>query len=541
MASLTDIQNQIIELYIGTFNRAPDAEGLTYWVNHVVEDGWSVLEVAQSMFDSQEVAEAYPAKQSDASFVEQVYQNVLARSADAPGLDYWISELANGLAREQMIISIINGAKASTGSATDAALLSNKTEVARYFTLTLEYNDVNLAESALVNVGSTPSSRDEALDALSLYRDSLDETPLNVIQGTDEADTLNGSPEADYIYALGGDDTVNAGAGDNVIYGGLGMDNIYSDGGNDTVYARSGDDTVYSGEGNDIVYGNEGEDSLHLEGGDDEAYGGDGDDFIYGYAGNDLIKGEDGNDSIFGGSGNNMIYGGAGHDIINTGDDGNFVEAGAGNDIVYGGSGIDRIYGGDDNDIIYGFDGNDVLEGHTGNDTLYGGTGNDQITGSEGTDTLLGGAGNDTLNGEEDSDLLTGGAGADILTGGTGNDRFIFTSGHSNLTSLDTITDFEFSVDGLDQIELVDQGGSSINALPLDVSTATSLQQAADLAATGDASTTSVVSWFVYDESTYIVQDLGVGATFDATTDIIIKLQGIQDLTGIDNDTLLFS
>jgi hypothetical protein len=540
MASLADIQNQIIELYIGTFNRAPDAEGLAYWVDHIVEDGWTVLEVAQSMFDSQEVADTYPSSEPDSAFVEQVYQNVLARSADEAGLAYWVSELANGLSREQMITSIINGAKASSGSATDAALLEHKTEVARYFTLTLGYNDLTLAESALANVGSTQSSRDEALDALSLYRDSLD-AGRNVVQGTSSADTLNGSDGADYIYAQGGDDTVNAGNGNNVIYGGLGMDNIYSGNGNDTIYARAGDDTVYSGGGNDIVYGNEGADSLHLEAGNDIAYGGDGDDFIYGYEGNNLIKGEEGNDTIFGGSGSNMIYGGVGNDIIYTGDGGNFVEAGEGNDTVYGGSSVDRIYGGDGDDIIYGFAGNDVLEGHTGNDILYGGAGDDQMTGSEGRDTLVGGAGNDTLNGEEDDDVLTGGAGADLLTGGTGNDRFIFNSGDSTLTDLDTISDFEFSVNGLDKIELVNQGDILINDQRLNVDAATSLQQCADWAAASDASINAVVSWFNYDENTYIVQDLSASTTFDETTDIIIKLQGIQDLSGIDTDTLVFS
>lgn len=539
MALLADIQNQIIELYIATFNRAPDAEGLAYWASHVIEDDWTVLEVAQSMFDSQEVTSTYPTSQSASAFVEQVYQNVLARNADEAGLSYWVSELANGLAREQMIISIINGAKASSGSAADAALLENKTEVARYFTLTLGYNDLNLAASALSNVDSTQSSRDEALDALSLYRDSLDDG-RNLVQGTGSDDTLNGSSDTDYIYAQGGDDTVNAGDGNNIIHAGLGMDNIYSGSGNDTVYARAGDDTVYSGAGDDVVHGNEGADSLHLEAGNDIAYGGDGDDFIYGYEGDNLIKGEDGNDTIFGGSGSNMIYGGVGNDIINTGDGGNFVEAGEGNDTVYGGSSVDRIYGGDGDDIIYGFDGNDVLEGHTGNDALYGGLGNDHMTGSEGRDTLVGGAGNDILNGEEDDDVLTGGAGVDILTGGTGNDRFIFTSGDSTLASLDTISDFEFSINGQDKIELVAQGTNSINVQPLNVSAATSLQACADLATAGDAGTNSVVSWFVYDESTYIIQDLSVGTTYDEATDIIIKLQGIQDLTGIDNNTLLF-
>lgn len=545
MASFTDVQNQVIELYIGTFNRAPDSPGLSFWVNQILESGLNINEVAEAMFASEEVATTYPADQTLEAFVEKIYQNVLGRSADGPGMAYWVSELSNGLSRDRMIMAIIDGAKAASGGAADASVLENRTEVARHFTLQLGLEDFNLSSEILSQVDYTEDSLGEALDALSLYSDSLD-SALSVIEGTPTDDILNGDENANHIYALGGEDTINAGEGDNYIYAGIGDDNIYTGSGADSIFARAGDDTIYSGDGDDVVYGNSGNDSLHLEAGDDEAYGGGGDDFIYGYDGNDFIKGEDGNDTIFAGAGSNTVYGGAGHDTITTGDDGNFVDAGAGRDSIYGGAGTDRIYGGEDDDIIYGQAGNDVLEGHSGVDVLYGGAGNDLITGSEGQDTLIGGAGNDTLNGEEDNDRIEGSVGSDILIGGGGEDTFVFTQGDSTTVSLDTVVDFN-GTPGSDQdmIEFIGPitGASQATFIntAIDAGTAVTLQEATNLAAGLDGSLSPAISWFVFEENTYVLLDASAAVAYDTNTDVLIKIQGIQDLETDLSQLVLFS
>ncbi len=40
----------VTKLYIATFNRAPDASGLCYWLN----SGFSIEEIAESFFDQPE-------------------------------------------------------------------------------------------------------------------------------------------------------------------------------------------------------------------------------------------------------------------------------------------------------------------------------------------------------------------------------------------------------------------------------------------------------------------------------------------------------
>ena len=43
-------EQQVAELYVATFNRAPDAAGLAYWVNSAL----TIEEIAQSFFDQPE-------------------------------------------------------------------------------------------------------------------------------------------------------------------------------------------------------------------------------------------------------------------------------------------------------------------------------------------------------------------------------------------------------------------------------------------------------------------------------------------------------
>jgi len=536
MASITQAQNDIIEVYIAAFNRAPDKSGLDYWVKKVTDDGWSVDDVSKSFFDSPEVAIKYPTTLSNKDFLNTVYNNVLGRYGDEAGVAYWLEQMKNDITKDQMIMAIINGAKADSGDANDKLLLQHKQTVAYYFAVTLELDDLTLAKDSLSNITSLPSSVDTSKDILDTYMYTLDST-ISLIQGDEKDNTLNGTETTNYIYAKDGNDVIIAGDGDNVIVGGKGIDTINSGSGNDTIKGRLDDDTVYSGDGDDIIYGDEGSDSLHAQAGSDTLYGGDGDDYIYGDEGVDYIYGGKGNDFLYGGIGDDYIYGEDGDDIINAQEGNNFVHGGDGNDTIYGGSTEDKIYGGIGNDTIYGLDGTDILDGLTGNDTIYAGSGADFLNGNEGDDTLYGSLGDDNLDGELGADILNGGIGTDILAGGEGSDTFVFISQDSNLATLDTIVDFEF---GIDKLSLVNQGSEVISTSKADVSSATTLTLAADIAAIGDGSTKALVNWFIYEDNTYIVEDLSAANTFQDSTDIIIKLQGVSDLQGLNTSTVLF-
>lgn len=167
MAIATPVQKEIIELYVAYFNRAPDADGLSYWTGKVNHDGWTVAQVARSFMDAPEVSATYPAFLTDAETVNKVYNNVLGRAPDAAGAAYWTSQLQSDVvSKADLIMAIVNAAKSSTGSATDAATLANKTAVGEYFAVGKGLNDTSTAAAVMAGVTSDPASVNTAKAAI---------------------------------------------------------------------------------------------------------------------------------------------------------------------------------------------------------------------------------------------------------------------------------------------------------------------------------------------------------------------------------------
>jgi hypothetical protein len=111
---------------VATFNRAPDATGLNFWV----DSGMTIEDIADTFFLMPETQEKYPEGTTDESFVTAIYQNVFNRTPDEDGLAFWVGEggLGGGVPRSEMILTVIGGAQNG-----DAEILANKTEVGLYF------------------------------------------------------------------------------------------------------------------------------------------------------------------------------------------------------------------------------------------------------------------------------------------------------------------------------------------------------------------------------------------------------------------------
>jgi phage tail protein X len=131
------VEQQVTEIYVATFGRAPDAAGLAYWVNEVETGSLTINQVAQSFFDQPETQAKYPDGTTTTSFVLAVYTNALHRSPDQAGLNYWVAELESGsIPRELFIISILRGAydDVSVSPATlDNSLLTNLRIASEYY------------------------------------------------------------------------------------------------------------------------------------------------------------------------------------------------------------------------------------------------------------------------------------------------------------------------------------------------------------------------------------------------------------------------
>lgn len=130
----------VVELYVGFFNRVPDAEGLNYWLGQM-NQGMTTAQVADAFYNAAlqfSSLTGYTSTMTNEDFVKVIYKNVLGRSTvDADGLAYWSGALAKGTeTRGSLLDSILNSAHTFEGNATYgwvADLLDNKYEVGKVF------------------------------------------------------------------------------------------------------------------------------------------------------------------------------------------------------------------------------------------------------------------------------------------------------------------------------------------------------------------------------------------------------------------------
>ena len=96
----------ISALYLATFDRFPDADGLEYWE----DSAFSLEEISESFFYQRETQILYPSNDPTELFVEKVYLNYLNRGIDDAGLNYWTEEIDEGrMIRGHFILAVING------------------------------------------------------------------------------------------------------------------------------------------------------------------------------------------------------------------------------------------------------------------------------------------------------------------------------------------------------------------------------------------------------------------------------------------------
>jgi len=211
-------REQVTELYVADFNRAPDSDGVDYWV----ASGLTIEQISESFFDQAETQAMYPDTMTDSVFVNTIYKNVFNRDADADGLVYWEEELANGsVTRANMILAIVNGAQ-NSDAGQDQTILDNKTEVGLYFA-DAGLNDVTQATDVMSDVDATDQS-------VAVAKGEIDgEAPItnfnlivgaDTITGTDGDDTIIGAyngTTAGTTDTYQTEDTINGGAGDDTL------------------------------------------------------------------------------------------------------------------------------------------------------------------------------------------------------------------------------------------------------------------------------------------------------------------------------------
>ena len=172
-ASTESQLRSLIELYIAFFNRVPDAEGMHYWLQQMI-DGKTLLQIADSFYAAGKLypdLTGYSDSLSNSEFVKILYKNVLGRSGTtAPStseIDYWANDIQSGRqSRSSVVIAMLTSARSlandpSVGWVT--RLLNNKINVGRFIAIEqgLSYlnpvDNINksIAIAALISADST--------------------------------------------------------------------------------------------------------------------------------------------------------------------------------------------------------------------------------------------------------------------------------------------------------------------------------------------------------------------------------------------------
>jgi len=235
MAVFTAQQTAVANLYIALFNRAPDASGLAFWSQALV-NGASLSTITQGFLATTEAKAIYPAAQTAAQFVASFYQTVLGRAPDAAGLAFWTAALSadggagSDAARALLVSQIVGVAStALTGkpadltdaqyaqAIADRAVFANKLAVGAYFAVDLGGTNVELAKQVLAGVGSTAASVDAARLIASGTSPSTPVVVAPNLLATTGIDVLTGTAGNDTFTAtnltLSALDSVDGGAG----------------------------------------------------------------------------------------------------------------------------------------------------------------------------------------------------------------------------------------------------------------------------------------------------------------------------------------
>ncbi len=161
----------VSRLYVSMFGRAPDGEGLAFWLGLLLDKGASVVDIANTMFDTEPARAYYPSNFSHDQIITSFYVNVLGREPDAEGLDFWtgLLDLPDATPGSVIaeIIKVVTTYEGSDPAGLESVLLfKNRVSVANYYA---DHNaSIEAATQALDGVTSDPATIALAMERLEL-------------------------------------------------------------------------------------------------------------------------------------------------------------------------------------------------------------------------------------------------------------------------------------------------------------------------------------------------------------------------------------
>lgn len=148
--------NAIQQIYIGLLGRAADQEGLQYWTDEIEAGTLTLEQLRANIVEEQQEYKDTFGGQTRAQVVSQLYANLFNRAPDDEGLQYWVNGEGASVNIDQLVLALVNGAAAA-----DSLVLDNRTEVANYYTEELGAEgsfDAELAGAVIADVDGTRAS-----------------------------------------------------------------------------------------------------------------------------------------------------------------------------------------------------------------------------------------------------------------------------------------------------------------------------------------------------------------------------------------------
>jgi hypothetical protein len=104
ITGLMDPSAEMYRLYNSAFGRFPDTNGLKYWIRNYVNGINDKETIAKSFINSDEFITLYGENNSNEEFTENLYTNILGRTYDKEGFEYWVGNLNNGIEERYQVL-----------------------------------------------------------------------------------------------------------------------------------------------------------------------------------------------------------------------------------------------------------------------------------------------------------------------------------------------------------------------------------------------------------------------------------------------------
>jgi hypothetical protein len=132
---ITGNAGKAYRVYKAAFARDPqsgDMSGLGFWISRV-DNGMDMVEVASRFIDSPEFRTLYGQNPSNADFLTKVYTNVLGRTPDQGGYNWWLNELNTNPSKTKSKV-LADFAESGENQAGVASLIGNGIQYTEFVT-----------------------------------------------------------------------------------------------------------------------------------------------------------------------------------------------------------------------------------------------------------------------------------------------------------------------------------------------------------------------------------------------------------------------